>query len=110
MSSEQQTSSDSPSRTELSPELLQRASDEFDRWCQERHARGAQEYGETNFLKVDTLEMAMEEVADLANYARYTFIKLWLLQEFSRGDQEEVSTGVVEDAGFVSTKEAWKNG
>jgi hypothetical protein len=42
---------------------------------------GAEKYGPVKFLEVDSLEMAMEEVIDLGNYARYTFIKLYLLQK-----------------------------
>jgi hypothetical protein len=51
----------------------------FDRMAQERHDAGAQKYGPFKFLGANTLEEAMEEVLDLANYARYTFIKLYLM-------------------------------
>lgn len=61
-------------------EFSQRLSEEFDRMCQERHLMGAKKYGPVKFLRVDSLEEAAEEVVDLANYARYTFIKLRLLQ------------------------------
>lgn len=33
-------------------------------------------------MEVNTLEMAMEEVVDLANYARMTYLKLYHLREF----------------------------
>jgi hypothetical protein len=92
----------------VSHEFLQQASEEFDRWCTERHERGAEEYGPTNFLEVDTLVMAMEEVADLANYARYTFIKLYILQKYATGEPEQSSTGVMKDNEFVPTGEVWK--
>lgn len=48
--------------------------------CKQRHLKGEQKYGSLTFLNNSTLEMAMEEVVDLANYARYTFIKLVILQ------------------------------
>lgn len=71
---------------------------------------GAKEYGPTGFLQADTLRMAMEEVIDLANYARYTYIRLALLKEGFQ-EEQEISTGVMPpEGGFVSTKESWKNG
>lgn len=59
---------------------IEHASESFDALTMARHEMGAEKYGEVKFLEVDSLEMAMEEVIDLANYARYTFIKLYLLQ------------------------------
>lgn len=59
--------------------LIQEGSAMFDASCQERHEAGAADYGTFGFLGNDTLRMAMEELVDLANYARYTFVKLWLL-------------------------------
>lgn len=67
--------------TSISPDDIQRFADEFTELCQERHRRGAEKYGPTKFLDVDTLEEAVFELADLANYARYTFIKVRALQE-----------------------------
>jgi len=46
----------------------------------ERHKTGAEEYGAFKFLENDTLDMLCEELADISNYARYTFIKVKLLQ------------------------------
>ena len=54
---------------------------EFDNRTFERHQMGAEKYGEGTWLGVDTIESAMEEVLDLANYARYTFVKLGLLRD-----------------------------
>ena len=82
-------------------ELLQQLSNEFDARCQERHEKGAQKYGEGTFLDVDTLEMAIEEVLDLANYARYTFVKLRLLQESLETDKSTPTTG---PQGFFSLR------
>lgn len=61
-------------------ELLQGLSEEFDSRCDQRHKMGAQKYGPGKFLEVDTFEEAMQEIIDLANYARYTYIRLRLLQ------------------------------
>jgi hypothetical protein len=54
---------------------------EFDDRTLARHAMGAETYGPGKFLLVDTMEEALDEICDLANYARYTFIKMRLLQE-----------------------------
>jgi hypothetical protein len=64
--------------------LVQELSDEFDTVCQERHLKGQEKYGVGKFLEVDSIEMMLEEIADAANYARYTFIKLRLIQEGAR--------------------------
>lgn len=68
-------------------------------------------YGEAGFFHTDTLRMAMEEVVDLSNYARYTFIKLYVLQRaLGIGMDETVSTGTIndtEDSGFKSIKDMW---
>jgi hypothetical protein len=56
-------------------------SHEFDNRTEERHQMGQEKYGPIQFTSVDTLEAAIQEVLDLANYARYTYIKLRLLQE-----------------------------
>lgn len=62
-------------------EAIAEASLIFDQMCQERHTKGAEKYGPLKFLSANTLEEAMEEVVDLANYARYTFIKLWWMNQ-----------------------------
>jgi len=48
--------------------------------CEERHEEGARKYGPGKFLTVDTFQEALEEIVDLANYARYTYIKVRMLQ------------------------------
>lgn len=62
-------------------EMMQKYSDEFDARCQERHLMGEKKYGAGTWVNVDTLEMAIEEIIDLSNYARFSFIKLRMLQE-----------------------------
>lgn len=61
-------------------ELIQQASNDLDETCIQRHLVGQKKYGDFTFFDADTVEMAMEEVADTMNYMRYTWIKLWLLQ------------------------------
>jgi hypothetical protein len=51
----------------------------FSEMSQERHNMGAEKYGAFKFLGANTLEEAMFELVDLGNYARYTFIKLYLM-------------------------------
>lgn len=62
-------------------EAMARANERFDEMTQTRHEAGAEKYGPFKFFEVDSIEMALEELADLANYVRYTFIKLHMLRE-----------------------------
>jgi len=64
-------------------------SEEFDALCQERHDMGEKKYGPGKFLNVDTMDEALMEIIDLANYARYTYVKVRLLQD--RIQAEEVA-------------------
>lgn len=59
--------------------LVRQATNAFFDMMQERHNKGQEKYGPIKFMDVNTLIEAMEEVVDLANYALYTFIKLWIL-------------------------------
>lgn len=58
---------------------------EYDRALEQRRLLGAQKYGDEKFLTVDTIDEAMQELIDLGNYARYTYIKLRALQEKLKG-------------------------
>lgn len=90
---------------ELTPErkeLIVAAEQQFDAMCLDRHRKGNQKYGTFTFLDLPTLTMAMEEVADLANYARYTFIKLVLLQDMIKQIQDK---SVTEAEGFHTMEE-----
>ena len=83
--------------------LIQQASNDLDEACLQRHARGQEKYGELTFLENDTIEMAMEEVADMMNYLRYTWIKLWLLQ---KAVAKQVQKHPAADSdGFIPLKE-----
>jgi hypothetical protein len=61
-------------------EVIQEASEAFELMMQERHDAGAEKYGPAKFLTVDTIDEALAELVDLANYARFTFIKLVILK------------------------------
>jgi hypothetical protein len=69
----------SPTENEFN--VLQEYSDSFDKLCQERHLAGQKEYGALTFIGNDVVRMMAEELADTANYCRYQFIKLMMLQE-----------------------------
>ena len=60
---------------------IQSISMEFDEQTIHRHRKGGEKYGPAKFLTVDTIEEALNEVVDLANYARYTYIRLRLIQK-----------------------------
>lgn len=62
-------------------ELIEEASATFDVMTADRHDAGSEKYGPLKFLEANTVEEAMFELADLANYARYTFIKLYILNQ-----------------------------
>lgn len=65
---------------------------QFDEMVAERHKMGAEKYGPVNFLEIDSVEMAMEELADLANYARYTYIKLYIIQHYLQAVAPQVDS------------------
>jgi len=85
-------------------------SEEFDEQCTARHKHGAEKYGAGKFLTVDTLEEAMQEIVDLANYARYTYIRLRLLQESILGAVPTATpvaqTGFIKANDFTKPKES----
>lgn len=98
-------SNESSMSTDLA-ELLTQADQAFVNSCQARHEKGEEKYGPMTFLEVDTLEMAMEEVVDLANYARYTFIKLYMLQRAAKRSAERHPA--TDSQGFISLKEMFQ--
>lgn len=61
--------------------LVNEASLAFDELCQRRHDVGEEKYGTNGFVEVDTVQRMMEELADVANFARYTYVKLHLTQQ-----------------------------
>lgn len=83
--------------------LMKTASDRFDQLCQERHVAGAAEYGAFTFLENDVVNMMLEELADTANYCRYQFIKLMILQDLIAQDLQDKGQEV-QDLGIGSFK------
>jgi hypothetical protein len=79
-------------------EIFQELSGDFDKLTQDRHDEGAKEYGVFTFLGNDVIRMMAEELADTANYCRYQFIKLMLLQDSLVTQLEE--KGLAEGALF----------
>ncbi len=89
----------------VTTELLEALNLEFFELCEERHNKGADEYGPLNFLKVDLPTFIYEEMADIANYARFLFIRVRLLEEVAseRGiDLSAALTGEIRDEDEVS--------
>jgi hypothetical protein len=80
-------------------EQTNEASARFFAMMQNRHDMGEQKYGPIKFMEVNTLEEAMEEVVDLANYAMYTFMKLYILNAQT---QRVVGDNVVDPLGAAS--------
>ena len=56
-------------------------------------------------MTVDTIEEALQEIADLANYARYTFIRLRILQESIMQNILPDSHEPEPEQGFVKAKD-----
>lgn len=75
-------------------------SDEFDERVNARHALGAEMHQPGEFLTINTMEEALNQLADFANYTRYTFIQMRLLQESLAADAQAVP-----DSGFMPAKD-----
>jgi len=90
-----------PSPTDEEKAAIALAAQAFEDLCAARHAIGVQEYGQYTFLGNDTLRMAVEEVADLRNYATMTGIKLILIMSAL----EDTDTLLSEP--FKGTKDGW---
>lgn len=55
--------------------------EECDKKIWERYEAGQKKYGADTYLEIDTVQHAIDEVLDLINYARFTYVKLRLLQK-----------------------------
>ena len=86
---------------------MQEMSVEFDERCQERHDMGERKYGPGTWMGVDTLEMAIEEIIDLANYARFSYIKLRIAQEALKTDK---SIAKAQPGNEMMSKDAFTSG
>jgi hypothetical protein len=70
-----------PEMYDVPVEVMQELSDEFNSLIFSRHVEGAEQYGEFQFLKNDMVRFIAEELADIANYCRYTYMKLRLMEK-----------------------------
>lgn len=82
---------------EVDPSLIQALSDQFDVECQTRHEMGQKKYGPVKFLEVNAAHEAMAEVVDLANYARYLWIKLAILSAYDPSTGSNAPSFATED-------------
>lgn len=60
---------------------LQELSDRFSQACQDKHTLGEQKYGPGTWVGVDTLAMMQDEIVDMANYARFSWIRLEIIRQ-----------------------------
>lgn len=92
------------SDTEPVLDAMAQYSQEFDDMSQARWDMGAEQYGSFKFLENDVIQMTIEELVDMSNYARMQVIKLRMLQDMlvDSGylDKIEKPTGV-DDAGNI---------
>ena len=75
---------------------IEKHSLEFDLLTQARHDQGSEEYGELGFLDHDMYGMIYEELADAANYLRFQFIKLRILEEQQIASGIDLTSGTFE--------------
>lgn len=95
------------SNKELTPDQwasVHEADTMFDMMCKQRYEDGVPKYGEYTFLDAPTLSMALEEIVDLANYARFSFIKIYLLMQ-NIGKAQARDLANANPGGFVPTSE-----
>ncbi len=81
-----------------SEEYLQHLSEEFDALTQLRNEVGEEEYGHATFLTVPLIRYAAEELADTANYCRFLYIKLRLMEATLNARGIDLSAGTTEEA------------
>lgn len=92
---------------------MQALAELFDNLCLARHAAGQEEYGQLTFMTNDVIRMLCEELADTANYCRYQFIKLMILQDRlaeelqTVGDEEQLEKLGI--GTFQGTGKAWED-
>lgn len=79
-------------------DYVQHLSDEFDALTQMRHEIGAEEYGDVAFLDAPLIRMAAEELADMANYCRYMYVRLRMMEEYLDASGIDLSASTAEEA------------
>jgi hypothetical protein len=97
-------SSDSEQTVAFTQHLVELFQD-VDEQANLRHLDGATKYGPLTFLGKDTLEEALEEVLDFINYARYTAVKIKLLQEYLAQQANALPQEDPTGGGFIPTSE-----
>jgi hypothetical protein len=86
-------------------QYMQQLSEEFDTVCADRHEMGAEKYGALKFVEKDTIQEMIEELVDLANYTRYTYIKLRMMQDYMAMGAE-VPQDTLGRGGFINMRKA----
>lgn len=89
---------------QASTEIIQMLSDQFDETCRQRHDMGEKKYGPIKFMEVNAYQYAMEELVDLANYARYCFIKMALMMHLDTSGPVEADDSADTDLNTSSTE------
>lgn len=76
---------------QIDPNIINGISEEFDAHCMQRHALGEEKYGPVTFLntELDLPDMIKEELVDAANYLRYHYIRIRLMQLLTEQAQKE---------------------
>jgi hypothetical protein len=76
------------------------AQTEFAELCEHRYKLGEEKYGPGKWMTVDTMNEALFELADLANYAMFSFIRIRLLQQKLEAlDERTTSEDFTKDLG-----------
>lgn len=84
---------------------IDRARSMFRQMKSDRHDYGQLKYGEFTFVEAPTMQMCLEELADLSNYAEYTAIKIVLLKEaLERAQMQMMQKSGGASGGFVSVR------
>lgn len=87
---------------------IARANTLFEEMCRQRHETGELDYGHNTFIANDTLQMLLEELVDTSNTARYTFVRLLILNERLVNEMEGQGVEVLGAQAFKGTGEGWK--
>lgn len=78
---------------------LQVFADEFFQMMEERYNEGAQEYGPTGFINNNMMQFIAEELADVANYALMTYMKIRFMQEVANEGGIDLSASPTSEDG-----------
>jgi hypothetical protein len=100
-------SDQTPTDEELSQQrfatYLNDKADEFRELVRDKMAVGQEKYGTFTWLENDTVDMALQELADLTNYTLFTAVKLLMLRDMVAGEYPGQSQDL--STGFIPTNE-----